>query len=127
MSGAQIPYRWRGHAKAQRSSLPGVRPQRAFLPPSRLQVLFRPARSRSRPCLDRESEIDGGSVADQPPQRGDNSMAVLVRIPTPLRAVTKGSAQVQATADTVADLIDDLERQFPGLRERLVEEGGEIR
>jgi molybdopterin synthase sulfur carrier subunit len=54
-------------------------------------------------------------------------MAVLVRIPTPLRAVTKGSAEVQATAETVAGLIDDLERQFPGLRERLVEEGGEIR
>ncbi|HEV8441444.1 MAG TPA: ubiquitin-like small modifier protein 1 [Methylomirabilota bacterium] len=54
-------------------------------------------------------------------------MAVLVRIPTPLRAMTKGSAEVQTTADTVASLIDDLERQFPGLRERLVEEGGEIR
>jgi len=54
-------------------------------------------------------------------------MAVLVRIPTPLRAVTKGAAEVQATADTVTDLIEDLGRQFPGLRERLVEENGEIR
>ena len=54
-------------------------------------------------------------------------MAVLVRIPTPLRAMTKGSAEVQATADTVDGLIADLERQFPGLRERLVEEGGELR
>ena len=54
-------------------------------------------------------------------------MAVLVRIPTPLRAMTKGSAEVQANADTVDGLIADLERQFPGLRERLVEEGGELR
>jgi molybdopterin synthase sulfur carrier subunit len=54
-------------------------------------------------------------------------MAVVVRIPTPLRAMTKGSAEVQVTADTVGSLIDDLERQFPGLRERLVEDGGEIR
>ena len=54
-------------------------------------------------------------------------MAVLVRIPTPLRAMTKGSAEVQANADTVDELIADLERQFPGLRERLVEEGGELR
>ena len=54
-------------------------------------------------------------------------MAVRVRIPTPLRAMTKGSADVQVTADTVGDLIEDLERQFPGMRERLVEEGGEIR
>ncbi len=54
-------------------------------------------------------------------------MAVRVRIPTPLRAMTKGSADVQVTAHTVGDLIEDLERQFPGMRERLVEESGEIR
>jgi molybdopterin synthase sulfur carrier subunit len=54
-------------------------------------------------------------------------MPVLVRIPTPLRAMTKGAAEVPATADTVEDLIADLERQFPGFRDRLVEEGGEIR
>jgi sulfur-carrier protein len=54
-------------------------------------------------------------------------MAVVVRIPTPLRAMTKGSAEVQATADTVDDLIKDLDRQYPGLRERLVEDSGEIR
>ncbi|HYB42995.1 MAG TPA: ubiquitin-like small modifier protein 1 [Candidatus Methylomirabilis sp.] len=54
-------------------------------------------------------------------------MAVRVRIPTPLRAMTKGSGEVQVTAPTVGALIDDLERQYPGLRDRLVEEGGEIR
>jgi len=41
--------------------------------------------------------------------------------------MTKGAADVQVTADTVGDLIEDLERQFPGMRERLVEESGEIR
>ena len=54
-------------------------------------------------------------------------MPVLVRIPTPLRPMTKGAAEVQADADTVGGVIDDLERQFPGLRDRLVEEGGQIR
>ncbi len=54
-------------------------------------------------------------------------MGVRVRIPTPLRGMTKGSGEVQATAETVGDLIEDLERQYPGLRERLVEESGEIR
>ena len=54
-------------------------------------------------------------------------MPVLVRIPTPLRAVTKGAAEVPVTADTVEGLIADLERQFPGVRDRLMEEGGEIR
>jgi molybdopterin synthase sulfur carrier subunit len=54
-------------------------------------------------------------------------MPVLVRIPTPLRAVTKGNAEVQAAGDTVAAIVDDLERQFPGLRDRLVDESGELR
>lgn len=54
-------------------------------------------------------------------------MPVLVRIPTPLRAVTRGQAEVQASGDTVAALVDDLERQFPGLRERLVDDGGDLR
>ena len=48
-------------------------------------------------------------------------MPVKVRIPTPLRAVTQGNAEVKATGDTVD------ERQFPGLRDRLVDETGELR
>jgi molybdopterin synthase sulfur carrier subunit len=54
-------------------------------------------------------------------------MAVLVRVPTPLRSLTKGQAEVQVDADTVADLIEGLEKQYPGIRERLVDEGGEVR
>jgi sulfur-carrier protein len=54
-------------------------------------------------------------------------MSVLVRIPTPLRTLTKGAAEVQGAGDTVSDIIQDLERQFPGLRERLMDEGGELR
>jgi sulfur-carrier protein len=54
-------------------------------------------------------------------------MALLVRIPTPLRAVTKGSAEVQGKGATVADLIDDLERSYPGLKERLVDDTGDLR
>ena len=54
-------------------------------------------------------------------------MPVTVRIPTPLRQVTKGSAEVQAKGSTVDDVVADLERQFPGLRERLVDESGELR
>jgi sulfur-carrier protein len=54
-------------------------------------------------------------------------MAVLVRIPTPLRTLTKGTGEVQATGETVAGLVDDLERQFPGIRDRLLDETGELR
>lgn len=54
-------------------------------------------------------------------------MPVLVRIPTPLRSLAKGQSDVQAKGDTIMDLIEDLERQFPGLRERLLDDKGEIR
>jgi molybdopterin synthase sulfur carrier subunit len=54
-------------------------------------------------------------------------MAVTVRIPTPLRTLTRGSAEVQAKGDTVDDLVVDLERQFPGMKERLVDESGALR
>jgi molybdopterin synthase sulfur carrier subunit len=50
-----------------------------------------------------------------------------VRIPTPLRQVTKGNAEVKVAGDTVDDIVADLERQFPGLKERLVDERGELR
>ena len=54
-------------------------------------------------------------------------MPILVRIPTPLRAITKGAAEVQARGDTVDTLVEDLERQCPGLKERLMDESGELR
>lgn len=54
-------------------------------------------------------------------------MPVLVRIPTPLRSLTGGNAEVQARVGTVTDLVDDLARQFPGLKERLVDDHGVIR
>jgi molybdopterin synthase sulfur carrier subunit len=34
---------------------------------------------------------------------------------------------VQAAADSVGSLIEDLEKQYPGLKERLVDDGGEVR
>jgi len=54
-------------------------------------------------------------------------MPVVVRIPTPLRRITNGASEVVAKGKDVDELIVDLERQFPGLRERLVEESGELR
>jgi sulfur-carrier protein len=51
----------------------------------------------------------------------------IVRIPTPLRQMTKGTAEVKAAGDTVDGIVADLERQFPGLKDRLVDESGELR
>jgi sialidase-1 len=49
-----------------------------------------------------------------------------VWIPAPLRDVSGGTEQVTAEGTTVRELVDHLERQFPGIRERLCE-GAELR
>jgi molybdopterin synthase sulfur carrier subunit len=54
-------------------------------------------------------------------------MAVIVRIPTILRTYTGGSAEVPAQGTTLAEVIDDLETNHPGLRARLLDEGGKLR
>jgi molybdopterin converting factor small subunit len=51
-------------------------------------------------------------------------MAVTVRIPTPLRSLTAGAEQVPAEGQTVRAVIDDLEKNHPGLRERLLDAKG---
>jgi molybdopterin synthase sulfur carrier subunit len=52
---------------------------------------------------------------------------VNVRIPSPLRSYTGQRAVVEADGVTVAALFADLDRQFPGLRFRVVDEQGRIR
>ena len=54
-------------------------------------------------------------------------MAINVRIPTPLRKLTHEKDTVQATGGTIQQLLDSLEQQYPGLKERLCDEKGELR
>ncbi len=54
-------------------------------------------------------------------------MSVMVRVPTPLRKAVGGARDVAATGPTVGALIEDLERQFPGIKDRLCEEEGVLR
>lgn len=54
-------------------------------------------------------------------------MAVKVRIPTPLRKITNGSDEVVAEGANIAEVIDDLEKNYPGIKERICEENGELR
>lgn len=54
-------------------------------------------------------------------------MTVHVRVPTPLRKFTNGVDEVAAQGNTVRTLMEDLERQFPGIRERICDETGKIR
>ena len=50
-----------------------------------------------------------------------------VRIPTPLRKLTQNQAEVDAAGGTIREMVDDLEKQFPGFKERMCDEHGELR
>ena len=54
-------------------------------------------------------------------------MAITVRIPTPLRRVTDGQDKVDTEGETLRQLIDSMEGQYPGIKERLCDEDGNLR
>jgi molybdopterin converting factor small subunit len=51
-------------------------------------------------------------------------MAVLVKIPGPLRRFTEGSPTVEAHGQTISEVFQDLETKCPGIRERLYDGSG---
>ncbi len=54
-------------------------------------------------------------------------MSVTVRIPAPLRRLTDGQDKVSAEGGTVAEVVSHLDGQYPGMRERLCDESGQLR
>lgn len=54
-------------------------------------------------------------------------MATKVRIPTPLRKLTDNQELVEIMAGTVGDAILELQSRFPGIKDRLIDESGEVR
>jgi molybdopterin synthase sulfur carrier subunit len=50
-----------------------------------------------------------------------------VLLPTPLAQYTANARQVEACGATLAELLDDLERRYPGLRFRVIDEQDAIR
>lgn len=51
-------------------------------------------------------------------------MAVLVRIPTPLRGLTEGKASVEADGRTIGEVLQDLDARCPGMRDKLYDGNG---
>ncbi len=51
-------------------------------------------------------------------------MAITVRIPTPLRTLTGGAESVQVEAQTIRELVEVLEKNHAGIKERLMDEKG---
>lgn len=53
-------------------------------------------------------------------------MGVKVKIPVPLQRLTQGQEEVEGGAGTVISLVNELDKKYPGLAER-ISEGGKLR
>ena len=53
-------------------------------------------------------------------------MAVQVRIPTVFRKYTDGQSTVELDAGTIADLVSQLESRYPGMKDQMLTENGEL-
>lgn len=54
-------------------------------------------------------------------------MSIKVRIPTPLQKLTGGKTEVPSAGSDVLEMIEDLEKNYPGIKERLCDEKGQLR
>jgi len=54
-------------------------------------------------------------------------MPITVRIPTPLQKITRNKAEIKSQGSNIKELIDNLERDFPGLKDRICDEKGNVR
>ena len=54
-------------------------------------------------------------------------MSVMVRVPTPLRRLTSGQDKVTVEGRTLGEVIDSLDEGFPGIKERLCDDTGDLR
>jgi len=50
-------------------------------------------------------------------------MPVKVRIPTPLQRLTQGKEEVESIQGTIFAIVNDLDKNFPGIAERISENG----
>jgi molybdopterin synthase sulfur carrier subunit len=57
--------------------------------------------------------------------RGNEPMNIF--IPSPLRSYTLNKSRVEGTGETVSELLENLDRKFPGIRFRIVDEQDHIR
>nr|MCW2728497.1 molybdopterin synthase sulfur carrier subunit [Aeromicrobium sp.] len=54
-------------------------------------------------------------------------MSINVRIPTILRTYTQDQSQVSAEGETLTEVLDSLESDFPGIKARVVDDEGKLR
>jgi len=58
---------------------------------------------------------------------GSAGLTITVRIPMPLRKLTGEESVVAGEGSTLAECIDGLEARYPGMKERMCDETGELR
>jgi molybdopterin synthase sulfur carrier subunit len=54
-------------------------------------------------------------------------MPTSVRIPVQLRTLTNGQEVITGTGRSVLEIIQDIDRQYPGLKDRICESDGRVR
>ena len=54
-------------------------------------------------------------------------MAIEVNIPTPLRGLTENKDVVSAEGATISELIDNLDKNYPGIKARIMDDAGNLR
>ncbi len=52
---------------------------------------------------------------------------MLVHIPSPLRSYTKGASKVDADGASVDEMLNHLDKQFPGIKFRMIDEQSRMR
>ena len=57
----------------------------------------------------------------------DPFMAKTIRIPPPLRKLTNDQEIIEVQAPTIGEAIAELQSRYPGIKERLVDDRGEVR
>ena len=85
------------------------------------------ARSGRAPTRARRGAASPPTCPRSTRSKGRSAPAMKVRIPTPLRSYTAAAKVVEADGATVAEVLADLDRQFPGIRFRVVDEQGRLR
>ena len=81
----------------------------------------RDAATDARPTPPRRTPRASANV---PPDQERETMSVKVRIPTPMRTLTGQRDEVDAAGATVRAVLDDLERQCPGIKDRVLDDKG---
>lgn len=54
-------------------------------------------------------------------------MSIKVRIPSPLLKLTQNKGEVEVEGNNIAEAFDNLEKKFPGIKERLYDENNSLR